>query len=1153
MSKPVKEISKGLLNCHTVKISTADLILGFPIEAPLGSHTAPSYSFASNLECGFCLDSAGMVFVVDAQVGLVSGPHGNVAVGGTPLSYGGGEGVLFLAQSTVAPVGIPNDGTGGIIYTTDDGLWYLNASGLAIKLSEGGAGTVSGPVVSTENELARYADVTGNAITRTGVFYRSAQLHVGVGNVTTPAYAFTSHPSTGMYSPAANELALVANATPRLSISDAGTTCHMPVRVPNGTAPLPTLTFSSASTSGLYFSGADVGFSVQGVHAMQVSPLGNTVLCGDGNNFGTNARGVLKIPTATTVPVGVPNEGSGGLLYVHDMKLWWLNASGVSIRVGGDLAGGGPVATNTVAVWNDTTGTAVASRGVITDAGAVYAHQSATLTTPAYSFLGDPATGLALANSNTLRFMGGSITFLDMTSSSLSFYQQVLFDTSMSFTASSTTGLYSTGENVTTIAVNGTSAGQWDAERNVTLVGAGDINYANGQGVIMMAAATTIPTSAPIEGAFLYVRGNDLCWRASSNAEFILTTPHLVTPASTSTPETLVRFDGTSGTAIKSSLVHLTDQGQVQTPRGYCFVASPTSGIFSTISDTLRLVNDDVTAASFQGTGMSVENGHVLQLVDGSVSSPAISFSSNQTCGMHRATTNTGALGVNGVQALAYAPDHNIAFGSDTPDFAGGQGVVYFSEVTTRPFTTFASGGMLYVAGRTLFFYNDQGVLSTLTGVRTPSVTTPNAVARWDGSLGQAIQNTSSVTITDGGQILVPNGTTSAPGYTVVNTTGISLNANTLQFGVGAAALSINSSVVETLVTLQADNGIRIGGSTGTTISYAAPAVVYSVAAATGTFSWHQNSTPIMQTKSNGTLDLLTHAAVFSGATGTLTFGAYSGSSYSITTSSLNDSVTFRHGTTDVLTVGNGVATVSTVETLGNFRAPYTGVTGTYGFTATGNSAGLDMGSGGIRLMSKAIGFVARASSQVGLLVNTGNGNRTVAWGAAITPPASLPSNGVFMYQSDGSLMRVANAHADVAVNGPHARAKWTRTTTVSSGVDTLINTLVNDATLTNVLTVNTAVGTITGTAFTAGWWQVAAQASWAFHATGYRAIRIFVDSVEVAASVQNAVTASGVNTQHHATACVQVGTNAVMTVRVYQTSPGDLQVTVTASAVLLG
>jgi hypothetical protein len=119
-----------------------------------------------------------------------------------------------------------------------------------------------------------------------------------------------------------------------------------------------------------------------------------------------------------------------------------------------------------------------------------------------------------------------------------------------------------------------------------------------------------------------------------------------------------------------------------------------------------------------------------------------------------------------------------------------------------------------------------------------------------------------------------------------------------------------------------------------------------------------------------------------------------------------------------------------------------------------------------------------------------------------------------------------------------------------------LVDTLVDDTGVTNLMTVDTAApgaGTITGTADTAGWWEVAAEAHWVANATGYRKLRILVGGVEVGLGTQNAVTVGGVETQQQVCACVNVVASAVMTVRVEQNSGGNLDVDVTASAVYLG
>jgi hypothetical protein len=126
---PLTETSRTVLNCTQLAVSTGDLISGFPIQAPDGNPSTPSYSFASNPDTGLTRSSAGVSTFVDAEMGILAGASGNVGVGGTPTTYGGGEGVVFLANAAVTPVGVPNSGSGGILYVDGAALNYLDSAG----------------------------------------------------------------------------------------------------------------------------------------------------------------------------------------------------------------------------------------------------------------------------------------------------------------------------------------------------------------------------------------------------------------------------------------------------------------------------------------------------------------------------------------------------------------------------------------------------------------------------------------------------------------------------------------------------------------------------------------------------------------------------------------------------------------------------------------------------------------------------------------------------------------------------------------------------------------------------------------------------------------------------------------------------------------
>lgn len=58
---------------------------------------------------------------------LYNSVSGNVSLGASP-SYGGGEGVVFLANASVVPTSIPTGG--GILYVSGGNLTFINSSGV---------------------------------------------------------------------------------------------------------------------------------------------------------------------------------------------------------------------------------------------------------------------------------------------------------------------------------------------------------------------------------------------------------------------------------------------------------------------------------------------------------------------------------------------------------------------------------------------------------------------------------------------------------------------------------------------------------------------------------------------------------------------------------------------------------------------------------------------------------------------------------------------------------------------------------------------------------------------------------------------------------------------------------------------------------------
>lgn len=1153
---PLTEISRSVVGCKQLVVSTADLISGFPILAPDGSLGAPTYSFVTNTDSGLFRSSDGVAATVDGEVGLLAGLNGNVAVGGVPSNYGSGQGVLFLADAAVKPIGIPNAGSGGILYVDGSELNFLDSTGMVVTLTTPGGSDVSGPSSSTDTQLATFESLTGNIITNSGVRYTSSQLLTGDGSKSVPSYAFTSEPNTGVFLDTST-IGFSTLGALRLSLNASTATFGVPFsKLSPTSAAAPGFSFASSTSSGVFYganhlqisSGGDAGLAFGGVSSRNVS------VGGPAPGYGTGADGVLFIPTATTNPVGVPNGGSGGVMYSTGNELRWLDSAGTSILLGGSVS---PVVSSVdgqLAVWGNTSGSVVVTGPIVTDTGVICAVQSVTLANPAYSFTASTGAGMVLSSTGVVSFQGTTSPALTVSSSSVTSPIPFRVSTSgisspgISFSSSTDSGISSSGGD------QRFAVGVYNvfSVRENSNIGIGDINnsYGSGQGVVRLSDATTPPSSAPTNGGFIYVTGTSLLFRDTDNLEHTLTSTTSVSTVASSTDNGVVRFDTTDGKIVQDSTgIFISDSGQVTTvgAEGYSFTSSGTSGVSSSAPDTLELVNAGVTSLTVSTSEVTVATGHVVTVADGVALTPSFSFISDPDTGMYLSSPDTVSLSAGGVHGMSVDSNANVSLGSDTPDFAGGNGVVYISDVITPPSGTLSNGGLLYVSGRNAFFHDMNGVSSQLSGVEGLGSSIDNRIVTMSGTLGKSVtQSGFALSATD--QITGPDGVAATPSYRV--TSGGSAGwfyggANTIELGNGANQLSLNSTAMTASVQIEPDSSLRIGGVGGMTETFSTPTTTRNVANAIGTFELQQNGTPILQTNAVNDVNLLSNFAVCTGGTGDFTIG-HDGISFDLDVANAADSLVFAVGGTTQATF------TSTGITASNIAAKALGLANSFNFTASPTS-GLTPGTSSLRVNGN-VGLKTFPGGRVTFFDGpTFVSSSTTSIKVSVTAPTSAPTSGAYLYlHSGGEFVRVANKDVDVAVNGPMARAKISRTQTITSGAIDLIDTLIDVES--NMLVVDTAapgVGTITGTADTAGWWEISAEAHWVSNATGFRRVRIKVGGVVVGDSTENAVT--GIETQHQVRVCVNVAASAVVTFEVEQNSGVGLSVDVIGTVVFLG
>ena len=99
------------------------------------------------------------------------------------------------------------------------------------------------------------------------------------GTAAAPIYSFLNDPNTGIYSPGADQVAISAGGTARLTTTTTGITSALAVDVPLGAVGTPSITFTGDLNTGIYSPGADqVAISTNGTGRLFVNADGTIVV-----------------------------------------------------------------------------------------------------------------------------------------------------------------------------------------------------------------------------------------------------------------------------------------------------------------------------------------------------------------------------------------------------------------------------------------------------------------------------------------------------------------------------------------------------------------------------------------------------------------------------------------------------------------------------------------------------------------------------------------------------------------------------------------------------------------------------------------------------------------------------------------------------------
>ena len=460
-----------------------------------GVVTAPTYSFKSDTSSGVCLLSSGKLgFVTNGQPGMVLDEKNVVLHGMPPSDYGDGKGCTFINNCETVPQGVPNHGCGGILFVNGNHLCYLNSHGKCVTLNNENA--VTGQIKSRENTVALWSGT--NCIKDSAVTISSDGFMQGVdGHVGNPTYSFLSDVSCGMY--------LLQP------------TC--------------------------------LGFSSSGTTNIVLTPHGNVSLAGGcPMNYGatTSGKGVIYINAATTVPSGVPNGGSGGILYVSGKTLHFLNAAGVACTLGGasGTVVGPVVSTNrAITLFNGMSGQALQNSIVTISTTGSICGPNGTVLTPAYSFTNDTKSGMYLKNKSEVG-----------------------------------------------VAANCTDALVVSEHSNVSLGGGPPSTYGSAEGVVFINECSKVPQSEVNDGkgGLLYVSESTLCYEGGGVKTIVSCAPCMFYGTLDTTAYT------TLNTNMQLKFNNVVDNTELYDSAMGCFIA-PVQGVYS-FSVSMKTTNNSMDA-----------------------------------------------------------------------------------------------------------------------------------------------------------------------------------------------------------------------------------------------------------------------------------------------------------------------------------------------------------------------------------------------------------------------------------------------------------------------------------------------------------------------------------------------------------------------------
>lgn len=414
---------------------------------PIGisTYALQNLTFQQNREAVFSQSLVSLIPSIDNSLDLGSGSYAwrylYLGTGLVMREIGGSDTVTINVPSVAAAsvYTIPDVGTSASFVMTEGAQVVNGAKSFGSRVSiPNGTFTNPGLIFTSETNTGIYLNTTNDmrfsvggqdklTLTAGAMYVQAPRIELSDGSAALPAYTFSLDAAgdTGMYRVSENILGFTTNAVQRLQISTTNILASLPIYLPNGSAALPSLTFSSDTSedTGLFWISDNIfGFSTNGTERLRIStaaitstlpeilPNGSAAapsLTGadtaSGLYFATNAVSVsagganrvtvsntaVSIADKILLPNGTAAAPSLSFTADSDNGVYSTGSNNISIAAGGGQA----------AKW-ETNACASLVRHYFVDG---------TAALPAISFSADSDTGIYRSSSNEMCFSSGGV------------------------------------------------------------------------------------------------------------------------------------------------------------------------------------------------------------------------------------------------------------------------------------------------------------------------------------------------------------------------------------------------------------------------------------------------------------------------------------------------------------------------------------------------------------------------------------------------------------------------------------------------------------------------------------------------------------------------------------------------------------------------